>query len=514
MKPFICFTMILVLMTFTACVSSTAASAENAAAQKPYKLTSEYLQHPDKIIAKADQTAAFWLKTIDPKYGGFFTNISQDGTPDPKITYKVSFVQSRNAFGMARAYQLTGKKEYLNAARNALDFVYEHAWDNVNGGWNQEMSQDGSLAEQGLEGMPWNTMKWAFNQLNMLAGLSAMADVTRSKKDIEWLNKSFTAYTNKMWDARPGYEGYIGMGDADWSGMSGKSIGTTNDVIIAHQMSMTLMNTDKAYKERLLQTADRFVKMVATMDLREFGMEEYYDNDWKVLQAQPTTNTISGNLLKPSLCLAMAYSIEPKPEYKAASKKLIDEILNSNAYDAVNGGSYNTLNAATGEPTDKHKCWWEFEQCILSALMNYNMSGETQYLKMADKSLAAFMSKMYDSKYGDVFADLDENGKPLSTQKGNYWKESYHTIELFYYTYLYGSLMLQKKPVSLYYSIEAQDQERSLTLQPMSLGKGGLVIKSVVLNGKSYKQFDSSACVVKVPAKTGGEFKVTFATAK
>jgi len=479
-----------------------------AFAANQYELKSSYLKNPDSVKALADKTAMFWEKAFDTKYGGFYTYVKKDGSIDTSKTYKVALIQSRDAYAFARAYQLTGKKEYLQFARKGLDFMYKNSWDKVNTGWYQEMNRDGSLASKPLEGMDWNSMKWSFNQYYALSGISAMYDATRSNTDETWLNKSYSSLDKKLWDSRPGYEGYYDMAAKDWSNIGGKSLGTM-DAITTHAETLSLINPDSKYKQRFLAVADNLnAHLVKSMDQRQFGFDENFDSDWKATGQQPTTT--SGNMLKPAWCLARAYLVDPKPEYKAGAQKIIDEILDSNAYDKINGGPFTTLDSKSGNSTDKKKTWWIQEQGVTSGLTNYYISSNPAYLKMADESLDFFIKHMYDSKNGEAYSDVDADGSNPVTDKGNYWKDGYHTMELFYYTYLYGNLMVNNKPVSLYYNIDPDKKARDMILKPVSLGNNKLVISGMTLNGKTYKNFDSEKCILKIPANAGGEFKVTF----
>lgn len=472
-----------------------------------YQLKCSYLINPDSIIEIADKSAAFWQKAYDEENGGFYTYVNRDGSIDMSRPYKVALLQSRDAYGLTRAYQLTGKKEYLDYARKGLDFMYKNAWDSVNGGWYQEMNRDGTLVSNPIEGVNWNDTKWTFNQLYSLCGICAMYDATRSNTDKEWLEKSYSFVDKKIWDSRKGCEGYFDQTDKDWSNPSGKSLGSTMDAMTTQAEVLCLLEPEK-YKGRLIALADNMNTIIKGMDGREFGFPDMFSTDWSTPKQQRYIS--SGNYLKPAWCLARTYLIEPNPEYKDNAQKLVNGLLNSNAYDKVNGGPYTALDPKTGKASNNSKCWWELEQAVTGGLTNYYISNNAEYLKMADESLSFFMKYMYDSKYGDVFGNIEASGSNPDMQKGNYWKGGYHSLELFYYTYLYGNLMLNNKPASLYYNISSEKEAREITLKPISLGENKLTIKDITLDGKAYKDFDGKKCILKLPADVGGEFKVTF----
>ena len=474
-----------------------------------YLVKNEYLKNPDSINVVADKSAKFWEKAYDTKYGGFYAYLKRDGSIDESKTYKISIIQDRNAFAFARAYQLTGNKEYLDYARKGLDFLYKYAWDDTNGGWYQEMNRDGSLVSAPIDGMNWNDVKWFTNEIASIAGMSAMYDATRSTTDETWLNKTYSIIDEKLYDSRAGNEGYYEMANRDWSNPNTKSPYPTLDSI-PNNMEMYLLNLDSKYENRMTTLADISIsKIFNTMESRKFGFVDKFDSNWNPMQSQP--NTYSGNLLKPALYLDWMYLMNPKPEYKAYAEKLTDQIVNGKAYDEKNGGLFSNLNPDTGELVDNKKDWWIQEAGFNTGLLGYYVSKNDNYLKMADGCMDFFMNHIYDPEYGDAFEQTDADGSNPLTVKGDYWKEAYHTIELYYYTYLYGNLILHNKPVTLYYNIEADKNARNITLTPVYLGKGKLTITDVTLNGKKFTDFTGSTCMLKLPANTGGEFKVTFA---
>jgi mannose/cellobiose epimerase-like protein (N-acyl-D-glucosamine 2-epimerase family) len=85
-----------------------------------YTPTSPYLQDPELAIGYSDSCANFWLQTWDNSVGGFYTNIDRYGNLISGWgTNKNMLTQSRNAYGLVRAYMLTGDTTYLNSARIA-----------------------------------------------------------------------------------------------------------------------------------------------------------------------------------------------------------------------------------------------------------------------------------------------------------------------------------------------------------------------------------------------------------
>jgi mannose/cellobiose epimerase-like protein (N-acyl-D-glucosamine 2-epimerase family) len=481
---------------------------------KDYDVKSTFLKNPDSIKPYADKSAKFWEKAYDSENGGFNTYIKQDGSVDTsKSDHKVTFIQSRDVYGMVRAYQLTGKTEYLDYARKALDYMYKHCWDTKNDGWYQELNKDGTAATKPAEGYDYTSKKWSFNQHYALVGIGAIYDATRSDNDLSWLTKGFDATDKHLWDSTKGKEGYYITANLDWSNPKDKGFTPTVDGITTNMEALCLLTHDDKYKTRLEQMAGNILDhLIPSMKSRKFGFVENYDNNWI---ADPDENSVSiGHMVKTAWCLGRVYLLNPKPEYKAAADKLLTNVLKDGGYDYTYGGTYTSMDSKTGNVISMQKEWWTLEQGFTGGLTNYYISNNYNYLKLADESLDFFMKHMYDTKYNEVYPYTNLDGSNPDTTKGNYYKGGYHSIELFYYTYLYGNLYYQKKPASLYYDIQPTNKAKKITLDPIPYEKNKLIISEVTLDGKPYKNYDGATRTLNISQNIGGNFKVTYSPLK
>jgi mannose/cellobiose epimerase-like protein (N-acyl-D-glucosamine 2-epimerase family) len=109
-----------------------------------YELKSKYLINPDLNIGFVDSCASFWLNAYDETNGGFYTNVGKEGNVLTNWgTNKDMITQSRNAYGLTRAYMLTGNDTYLEYAEKALEFMHYSACDSINGGWYNSINKFG-----------------------------------------------------------------------------------------------------------------------------------------------------------------------------------------------------------------------------------------------------------------------------------------------------------------------------------------------------------------------------------
>ncbi len=466
-----------------------------------YSIQAGYLQHPEQVFDFMIQSADFWKKTYDSKYGGFYTNVKRDGTSSDH-NLKTTLTQSRIAYAFARAYMVTGKQEYLTYARYAVDFLKNKCWDQKNGGFYTSLNRQGKCIDSREE-----KVKWSFMQHYALLGVTAVYDAERRPDDLQFILKVRKLYDEKLWDARPGLEGYFETADYDWSNPRGKGFTPTLDCVTTHGLSLYLLTNEEQYRKRLIKLGDQVIKYIyPTLKTRKLGFAESYDSNWK-----ETDNSFLfiGHVLKTAWCLERIYLVEPKPEYKEAAENLMQHVYQK-AWDQKHGGPYTNGNSLRGVITNYNKDFWTLEQAITGGLINYYVTKNPLYLKMADHTTLFYSKYLIDHEYGEIFPIVTPDGKVLDSNKGSYYKSGYHHMETGYYLYSYGNLYLHQKPISLYYQIEKSDAPRTIKLTPVDIEDSKLKITKVLLNQESYSNFDPKTRTLKIPKGVGGKFLVTF----
>ena len=477
-----------------------------------YTIKSPYQQTPEKTFGYVDSCAKFWMKAYDPVNGGFNVNINRQGNLSGSAI-KNTLNQSRDAYGLTRAFQMTGDTAYLRYARYALSFMYKNSWDKTNGGWYNDIGNTGTPSSP-------SAAKTAYYQHYAALGIAASFEATRDTADWSWLMKSYDYNEGKLWDKDAVNFGYYDYVAANGTTPTDKSFNATVDAITTHVLHLYLLTGEQKYKTRLLELADNMINHLASSAAsQQIGFAEKYNAAWQIKSGtSDETMTIMGHVLKTGWCLARIYQLEKNPLYLSTAENLIKIVLDK-GYDHQNGGPYKDYNRVTGQMlmwgiTDTAKAWWQMEQAITSGLIMYQLTGKEQYLKMADESLDFFMKYFVDHTYGEVYENTNKYGGMIAawgTTKGGTGKAAYHSIETGYYTYLYGKLLVKKEPATLYYSFSALQQLRQLRMRPIGVPDGYLKITSVKRNGTAYTNFDSTNLTVTLPANTDGIFSVTYA---
>jgi mannose/cellobiose epimerase-like protein (N-acyl-D-glucosamine 2-epimerase family) len=485
------------------------ALAAPAAAQPA--LQSEHLADPDLLVEYVDASARFWLNVYDADDGGgFFTNVDREGNViNAWGRNKNVMTQSRDAYAMVRAFQLTGDEALLGYARGALDFMYAHGWDDAYGGWFDRLGETGAPLNP-------NDPKTAFHQHYALLGPMAMVEATDSALDAAWLDQGYAWNEAHLWDGRSDLFGYYDRASRTGSGPTGKSFNATVDALTTHAIQRYLLTGDPAYRTRLeALAANMRDRLVASMDEQAIGFAEKYDANWAPLASEQLT--IMGHVLKTAWCFGRLYEVLGDEAYLALGEEVAQHVLDR-GYDHAYGGPYKDYNRVTGEMQlwgipDTTKAWWQMEQAVMAGLELYRHTGEDRWLAMADETMDFFMTHFVDPVYGEVYADRTRYGGPVpqwGDHKGDGNKAGYHSTELGYYAYLHATLFVHADEATLHYRFDAVPEARTLRLNPLDVAEGTLRITRVLLDGQPYGDYDADALALHLPAGVGGHFEVGF----
>ena len=489
------------------------------AAFSQYQPKSGYILQPEKYIDYVKSNMEFWKShAFDATYGGFYSSISQNGSI-LNTNQKSLIVQTRHGYGFTRAFMLTGDTTYLNYAKSALNFLYSYGWDKTYGGWYCFAQRNGALDNR--SGWNPNAKKWGFQQHYALLGIIANFEATQDSVAKTWIDKGMNSLNTHMWDSRTNYKGYYSDGTLNWGTMTGKGFTPTVDAITTNAELNYLVTKDAAYKSRLLELADiitqRFVPLMDNVNVKVL-YPETYNADW--VTDFSNTEVSIGHFIKTAWCLGRAYLCDTThTEYKEAADKILQQVLNwSNGsytlWDNVNGGPYTDMYINTGTPggTDgTYKDYWTLEQGFTGPMINYYITGNDEYLRLADEATDFFMNYQVDKTYGEIFSQVSSNGLTvMNSVKGDDFKASYHSTEMGYYGYLYSKLYYLNQPATLYYKFDKKKTARSIALQPIPMPESNLKIQSVELNGVSFNQFNADTRTLNIAANEGGVFKVTF----
>jgi mannose/cellobiose epimerase-like protein (N-acyl-D-glucosamine 2-epimerase family) len=474
-----------------------------------YVIQSPVLADPELAIEHALSTADFYENARDAVGGGFYTYLNRQG--QPTSTNKSFVVQSRNAYAFVRAFMLSGDEHYLDLARHALTFLYDHGWDPTYGGFYFQGDRFGNKVSDPSGSQ---SPKWSFVQHYALVGVNAMCEATRSSLDCGWLDTGIASLDQRLWDFRPGFIGYYNNASLDFTSRWGKGFTPTIDGITTHALHDYLLTNAAPRRARLLDLADaasdRFVPNMTAPGVK-FGFPEEYDSNWNIDTGQRFG--FVGHIYKTAWCLARAYQVDQRAKYRDGARQILLQMYEKGGFDKVNGApNYSFYYDSGVASTDKE--YWQLEQAILSGLYGHEIAAtdaeRAVFLEMADRSTLFYFTHLPDTVYGGIFFQTNASGSVVRTDKGDQWEGAYHDVELAYHLYVDGNLRFWRRPVTLYYRFEAAPNPRSFPLSPVPFPEGRLAISEVWHEGAPYEDFSPGTRELHLPAGVSGVFAVTF----
>jgi mannose/cellobiose epimerase-like protein (N-acyl-D-glucosamine 2-epimerase family) len=484
---------------------------------------------PGWWVDQLDRLAAFYRRSqfgdgpVDmTQYRTHIRSTGHKSTEDIQETDTLS----RMVYGMASAYMLTGKEDYLEVAERGSQYLHDNmrfrdeAEDIVY--WYHGMDVTGTRQRKLFAsefGDDYRAIP-AYEQIYALVGLTQTYRLTGDpaiKKDIEDTVSLFERFFR---DSRlGGYFSHIdpvtlsphhdGLGPNH----SRKNWNSVGDHAPAYLINMYLATGEERYRQMLEHTFD----MIATYmpDRRPGGSpfvnERFYadwtpDHSWGWQQ----NRAVIGHNLKIAWNLTRMGAAVPKREYRQLAAE-IAATMPSLGRDVQRGGWYDLVER---EPEDgryafvwhDRKTWWQQEQAILAYLVLAGHTGNQEYLRHAREASAFYNAFFLDHDEGGVHFTVLAQGLPFvmgnERLKGSHAMAMYHKSELCYLAEVYTQLLVNRGSLDLWFSPrpDADFPDGLLRVAPDILPYGKVVIDSVRLDGAPHDAFDAQAMTVKLPS--------------
>jgi len=500
--------------------------------------TSRFFLNPDTGVGLIKKGADFWRNYKDATNGGFnHYYVNTDGTRPSGLSYDYKYFspQSRLGYVFARAFMVTGDTTYLDDADHALQFLYKYGWDVSpdTGGWFYRAKLDGS----GVTGLSsyGSSSRWSYMQHYALLGPTTVFEAqggqrfarnAKSPNHWDWITKGLEFNEQKLWDSRPGLEGYYNYYYPTTGAKTGKGFTPTVDAITTHADNLSLITGESKFLDRLTQHGNAMVEhMVGSMDSTKtytypslvtlpavaMGMPEEFGADWQL----GSTYAMVGHTIKTVWCLGRVYMQSPQAKYVTAAERVFDSAWVQGLVDTVRGGVYYdySYNYKTAPTTRKN--YWMLEQGFNAGVMLARLTSDPlrreRALRMAQGSVDFFYTYLNQAN-GSAVLESNRDGvfDPAYAFVGDEWDAGYHASEFAWLVYLYGNLLNDRKTVSLYYKLAASSQAQQIRLSPLRLPGDSLAIYSVQKNGQPFSNFVPNSRTLKLAAGEAGVFRVTY----
>jgi len=398
----------------------------------------EYCVPLEKTLT--DNVLKFWFpRSIDRKYGGFFTSYGREGEFAGN-GHKQIVTQARMVWLTARLTRAGygDGDRYLQTAENGFDFLVDAMWDDDHGGFYWEVERDGT---------PSKPNKHLYGQAFGVYALSELARVTDDDRPDQYAHElvnlldehakdhkhgGYVEYFTPDWKPITEGQTYLGNIEPDWSPKeSGDSV--LNPTLKLTNTHLHLMEAFTTYyeafgtdrgRERLHELVDIVTNTVYRKG-RRFCTDKY-ESDWTPKLDDENFRIVSyGHDLEGVwLTMEAADALGLSTDLYAELFETLWDYSIEYGYDEDRGGFF--FYGDFDEPASfRIKAWWVQAECMTSALRMYEHTGEEQYLNIFEDTWAFVDEYQIDREHGEWHSGVTDDLEPVG-RKGAVYKAAYH----------------------------------------------------------------------------------------
>ncbi len=386
-----------------------------------------------------NELAPFWLTHgVDEEYGGYLTYLDKDGNPTGE-TVKTLVCQTRMIYSFSAAHRANlGEGKFAERARQGVEFLLEHFWDDEFTGWYWTCEQDGT---------PIDRSKLTYGQSFAIYALSEYTMATGDERGLGMAIETHKCLTALAADEEHG--GFREFSEEDWSPKKPGVYGGDRKSMDIHMHLMEAFTNlyeasgDENYKEDACYVIDLLFNHIVHPEfgtglaqfafdwtpLRAILFKNVWGSDRDVEEeARPLNNTSFGHnvefawLLKHSIDI-LGLDVEV---YRERMCKLYDHAC-AYGVDWERGGIY-CEGPHDGPAREKNKEFWQQAECMIGFLDGALLTGDPKYLDAYENVHRFVMDHVINHKVGEWYPLFDEDNNRVWDYMGHAWKINYHTL--------------------------------------------------------------------------------------
>jgi mannose/cellobiose epimerase-like protein (N-acyl-D-glucosamine 2-epimerase family)/anti-anti-sigma regulatory factor len=484
-------------------------------------------EEPDWWIQQIRALARFYFNAQFPdgvvEMRNYRTSLSLEGAKTGDNVQETDTI-SRMVYGFASAYMLTGEERYLEMAERGTEYLRDHMrgvdQENDIVYWYHAIEKCGKYDRKiyassfgdDKDGIP------AYEQIYALAGPVQTYRITGDPRILDDTNRTINFFDKHFRDYEKG--GYFSHIDPETFDPRSESLGenrarknwnSVGDHAPAYLINLWLATGEQRYADFLTYTADTIVEHFPDFENSPFVQERFHE-DWShdTTYKWQQDRAVVGHDLKIAWNLMRIHHLFPKDSYVQLAQRLA-EIMPRVGMDRQHGGWYDVMERKIkpGEETHRlsfhdRKAWWQQEQGILAYQILFGSLRLPEHQRLARESAAFYNAFVPDHDSGGVYFNVLGNGLPYvmgdERFKGNHSMSGYHAFELCYLATVYENLLINKKPMDLYFKPRPDGfKDRILRVQPDILPVGTVQLTGVWINDAPYSDYDANALTIKLP---------------
>lgn len=388
-----------------------------------------------------DELLPFWAtRGVDKEYGGFLTYFDRNGNPTGE-TVKTLVCQARMIYTASQVHRngLDPSGNFLKSARQGVDFLLNHFWDDQYWGWYWTTERDGT---------PLNTSKLTYGHSFVIYALSEYGMASGDARGLEWAIRTYEVLQTLVADNCWG--GYYEFLERDFTHKPPHRGGGDRKSFDIHMHLMeAYTNLYEAtganiYKQRTQEMVDlifaRIIDPESGTGRAQFLLDWtparaiIFDNVWGADrdveddEGRPLDNTSYGHNVEFAWLLGHTIEIlDLDPEkYKESLRRIYDH-AQQYGVDAEKGGMF-CEGPAAGPARERNKEFWQQAEALVGFLDAYLYFGDAKYIDAYEKVHRFVFDHMINHEVGEWFPLFDENNNLLWDYMAHAWKINYHTV--------------------------------------------------------------------------------------
>jgi len=366
----------------------------------------------------------FWMtKMADADRGGFYGQMTGKNQLMPDAP-KGGILNARILWTFSSAALYFKNPLYTEYARLAKAYIFDHFFDEVNGGVYWQLNADGT---------PDDTKKQIYNQAFFMYGLVEFYRATGDKQSLEKAIELFLLIERHSFDTRA--NGYFEAYSQDWvlledlrlseKDANEKKTMNTHLHILEAYTNLFRVWDDPILEKQLRNLIELFLDKIVNSQTGHLDL--FFDEDWVC----KSTLFSYGHDIEAAWLLDEASQVLGDIDLIHQVQALSLKITNAAAEGLQpNGSIWNEKNYATGH-VDTNCDWWPQAESMIGFFNAYEISHDEAY---ARKTLAAweFIKKyLIDKNAGEWHWSVSAAGKvDDKNDKAGFWKCPYHNSRM------------------------------------------------------------------------------------
>jgi mannobiose 2-epimerase len=351
--------------------------------------------------------------------GGFYGKIDNDNRVIPGSP-KGSVLNARILWSFSAAYNLTGKKLYLEIADRAYQYIVDHIIDKKYGGVYWTVDHTGNKLD---------TKKQVYASAFTIYALSEYYKANRSLDVLNEAAKLFWLLVDKSFDHDK--TGYLEAFTENWQPLSDlrlsakdaneKKTMNTHLHVLEGYTNLYRVWPDDALKQQISLLLNNFLDYF--IDVETAHLNLFFDEDWN----KRSTLVSYGHDIEAAWLLLDSAEVIRDAALTDRLKSIAIKISEAaqEGMDSDGGLWYEYEPAEDHLVKEKH--WWVQAEAMVGFFNTWQITGDRKYLDLSMMNWDFVKDNILDKKNGEWFWGINENGQVMTADdKAGLWKCPYH----------------------------------------------------------------------------------------